>query len=165
LNFRSLGIDPGTSNPGAAIAGRDPRGWRLIRSPVLQSLDDLLTFLETVEPGDVHCVCCEDLSWIGAAGAAMAHGNKSAEIVRAVGAAQSLAHRLRVPFVQVRPQSYRARIAGNRRASKAQVRTAVRRFVRGVPDVFGLNRSDALAIALAGAAEPGARIPRGRGRV
>lgn len=147
MTFYSLGIDPGTTHVAAARLKRDSSGWSLVDSPVLNSLDDLLDYLVATSRDELHCVCVEDISWLGAAKGG-GHGHGSTEIVRAVGAAQLFARQLRVPFVEVRPQTWRKRVSGSGRATKEQVREWVRRVVRGVPERFGLDRSDAVAIAL-----------------
>ena len=155
MTFRVLGCDPGVTNPGAAVLERDAQGWRLVESPTLRSLEQFFGYLVQIGRVELRCVCVEDLTWLGAVRANDGHG--SAQIVRVVGAAQLFAAQRRIPFVEVRPQAWRKRIAGSGRATKEQVRKALRRLVSGVPERFGLNRSDAAAIALAGA------LGRGRG--
>lgn len=153
-----LGLDPGTARPAVALVARDARGWHLMESPVLKSLDDLYSWLATAP--DVECVACESVSWQFTSGARQRgtkHGFGSADILRAVGAAQLFAKQRRVPFVELPPQTWRKRVSGSGKATKEQVREWVRRVVRGVPERFGLDRSDALAIALAGAMQTGGR--------
>ena len=156
MTFRCLGIDPGTTSVAAAIVARDAAGWRFVDSPTLSSLDGLMSYLVDISRDELHCVCVEDLTWIGAT---RRHRQEcgSVEILRSVGAAQLFAKQLRIPFVEVRPQSWRKRIVGSGKATKQQVRTALMRIVSGMPERMGLNRSDAVAVAVAGAMEPGAK--------
>jgi Holliday junction resolvasome RuvABC endonuclease subunit len=153
MSFISLGADPGLSNVAIAVAERTASGWHLLDSPVLKSLDEFLSYLAIAR--EVHCVCVEDLRWTG--WAAEGHGKGSDEIKRCVGAAQMLAKIRRVPFVEVLPRVWRNRIAGSGNATKKDVRTVLRRMVSGVPTKFSLNRSDALACAIAGSMVPGLR--------
>jgi Holliday junction resolvasome RuvABC endonuclease subunit len=75
-----------------------------------------------------------------------------------VGAVELFARQLRIPFVTVAGTTWRERITGNGRASKEQVREILSRTVKNWPHRMpSLNRSDAVAIAIAGAMSPGAR--------
>lgn len=152
-----LGVDPELSNPGVALIERDRHGWRFIESPVLHSLEELLRFLVSIGNDDVHCVCVEDLTWIDAVDHSdRVHSN--AQIIRCVGAAQLFALQRRIPCVEVRPQTWKKRIAGSSKAKKEQVRTVLSKIVRGMPERIGLNRSDAIGIGVAGAMESGKKV-------
>lgn len=147
--MRILGVDPGTTNAAVSVVARDAAGWHLLWSPVLHNLDEFMSWLATAP--DVDCVACEDVSWQFTSGArrrGTEHGFGSADMLRAVGAAQLFAKQHRIPFVEVMPVVWRKRVSGSGKATKEQVREWVRRVVRGVPERFGLDRSDAVAIAL-----------------
>lgn len=154
-----LGADPGFSNPAVGIVERNSRGWVLLESPVLNSLDDLLSYLADCR-FDVECCGCENVSWQFTDGArrnGIAQGYGSADILRSVGAVQLFARQRRIPFVEVMPNTWRKRVSGAARVSKRQVREWVKRCVRGVPERIGLDRSDAIAVGIAAALENGAR--------
>ena len=152
-----LGVDPGTSSPAASLVERRPVGWHLLSSPVLHSLDDLVDHLcELYHRADVHCVCCEDVSWTGAAGAIEAY--RATDIKLAVGAAMQFAKLKRVPFVPVRPQTWHKNFGVKGAKAKERAREMLRRRCTGIPKVFGLNRSDAACIAIAGAGAMGRQM-------
>lgn len=144
-----LGCDPGTRNVGLSLVRRLPSGWTLVDAPVLHSDDEAIDWLARPELRDMglRCICVESVSW---SHAVKTQGHGSSDLVQIVGAARLLARQLRIPCVSVAPMTWRKAIAGSGRATKAQVREALRRQVSGIPKVFGLNRSDATAIAVAG---------------
>lgn len=159
MSFISLGSDPGLSSPAVGIIERSSKGWALLDSPVLRSLDDLMSYLADC-PFDVKCCSTENVSWMftpGAAKGGVKSQYGSADILRVNGAVQLFATQRRIPFVEVMPATWRKRITGSGRSSKRQVREWVKRMVRGVPERIGLDRSDSIAIAIAGATQPGAR--------
>jgi Holliday junction resolvasome RuvABC endonuclease subunit len=151
-----IGHDPGTRNPGLAVVQRVARGWKIIHLPVITSVEQLLEELTEIgQSVDVRCVSSEAVAW---SLHRKSQGYGSGGILRSVGAVELFARQLRIPFVTVAPNTWRKRITGNGRASKQQVRACLSRTVKNWPlRMPSLNRSDAVAIAIAGAMSPGAR--------
>ena len=146
-----LGLDPGTSNPGLCIIVRMSDGWHLCHRPVLHSLEDLE--YELAHLGHVDCCAYEDVAW---ALHRKRQGCGSGRILESVGIIKMFAAMRRIPCVQVAPNQWRKRVAGTAKASKRQVREVLSRTVHGWPKrQMSLNRSDAIAIAIAGAMMPG----------
>lgn len=145
-----LGLDPGTANPGLAIVERDRVGWRLVNNPVLHGLDELNDALANL--GHVDCCSIESVAW---SLHAKRQGYGSGRILESVGAVRAFAMQRRIPCVTVDPKSWRKHVTGSGRATKEQAREALRRFVRGMPKRLSTNRSDAIAVAIAGACLPG----------
>jgi Holliday junction resolvasome RuvABC endonuclease subunit len=156
VSFVILGADPGVSNPALALVERLGVGWRFIASPVLHSDDEAIAWIcdQPLQSMGLRCIAVEDIRW---SFAAEGHGRGSGDLPELVGALRLLARQLRIPIVRVRPQTWRSAVGGSAKATKQQVREWVRRQVSGLPATLGLNRSDAIAIAIAGARMPGAR--------
>lgn len=153
--MRVLGLDPGTANPGLALIERHAQRWTILRLPVLRSLDELLDELATIHHGglDVHTCCVESVAWSVHAGA---QGNGSGRILESVGALRVFARLRRVPVVEVGAQQWRKVVTGSAKATKEQCRAALTLRVGGwPPGRVSTNRSDAVAIALAGASMAG----------
>jgi Holliday junction resolvasome RuvABC endonuclease subunit len=79
------------------------------------------------------------------------HGYGSMKLLECVGAAKMFALMHRVPLVQIAPNTWRKAVTGSGKATKEQCRQVLRRTVVGFPKEAGLDRSDACAIAIAGA--------------
>lgn len=152
----AVGIDPGTSNPGLAVIERTGglERWQLRMSPVVTSLDELCNCLRGIYLAIplqlVRVVSVEALSWLQAA-SKIEHGNKSYQILRAVGAAQMFSGMCRASFIEVPPQTWRKCIGLPKGASKVAARNMLYKLVDDMPAKLSLNRSDAIAIAIAGA--------------
>lgn len=154
-----IGIDPGTSNVAACALRRNMNarwGFELAELPVLHSLDDLakwlrdcgLPWLVNSELGK-RVVAVESVAWSAHAGEG--HGHGSGRILESVGMARMFAAMVHAQLVEVAPATWRKSIAGSGRATKEQVRTVLSKTVNGWPKgVVGLNRSDAMAIAITG---------------
>lgn len=160
-----LGIDPGTSNFALNVVARDLQRWRLVHMPVLNSLDELAEWLRCFalslgsngsnEAHTVWSVTAEKVSFAHRNDATekVYNRDKAAEILRSVGMAQLFAKMVGARFIELADNTWKKRIAGNGRATKEEARKALRVICSGVPKVFGLNRSDAACLAIAGAME------------
>jgi Holliday junction resolvasome RuvABC endonuclease subunit len=152
-----VGVDPGTANPGAALLRSNQSArWRveLVELPILKSLDDLLAWLEIVGDScnsgtERRVVAIESVAWsLGV----KEQGHGSGRILESVGAAKMLAKMIGAQVVEVAPITWRKCVTGNGRSTKEQARAVMARNLLGWPNgVVGLNRSDAVAIAIAGA--------------
>ncbi len=154
MSLIAYGCDPGTSSPGSALIRRVGSAWEILRLPVLSSLDDLLAELREILllPKELRptVVGYESVAWsLHAKNTGKGHG--SGRILEAVGAVRLFASVLDVPAVELAPVTWRRQSVGSPRATKEQVRTALKRRVTGWPArEVSLNRSDAIAIAIAG---------------
>ncbi len=152
----ALGIDPGVSNPGLALLERVGPRWGIVRLPVLHSLDDLAAELTCIRDAGhrIATVVVEDVSFsLHSKDPNIKRGGGSGRIVEAVGMARLFAKMQDAALMELAPTTWRKRACGNGRATKAQVRTFLKHRVDGwPPGVVGLNRSDAIALAISGGA-------------
>ena len=147
------GHDPGTKNPGSALLRRAGNVWEVLRVPVLSSLDDLLGELHFILQSPElrpSVVSVESVAWsLHAANTGKGHG--SGRILESVGAVRLFAKLLGVPVTEFAPVQWRKKVTGSGKATKEQARAIVERTVANLPPrKLGLNRSDAICIALAG---------------
>ena len=156
-----LGIDPGFVDMGLAIIERTATGWSVVhtmtsRTNASQSRSErmaihcanLLTVTETWRPA---IICCEDVQ--GVFHGAQQHTGKTSaavlNLLRVEGAAECVAARIGVPFVSVRPQTWRAHF-GLGKATDAQIRQMVERIAGKINGSF--HAVEAAAIGICGAA-------------
>lgn len=143
-----LGLDPGTSGIGLATLSRTGQQWTILRLPVLHSLDELVQELAAIHHSGLEVgVCCvETVAW---SLHAKDQGHGSGRILESVGALRAFAGIHRIPIVEVAPATWRKLATGSGRSTKEQCRAALARRVQGWPKgTIGLNRSDAVAIAM-----------------
>lgn len=146
-----LGLDPGSANPGLAAIVKCGSKWHVEHLPVLKSLDALAHALEELESayGSKITICAyESIAW---SGWRKKQGHGSGRIVESIGMLRLTASRVGAKLVEVWPNQWRKTIAGSAKATKKQVRQVLYQRVTGVPTGCGLNRSDAIAIAITGA--------------
>lgn len=148
-----IGIDPGTSNPGLAWVSGNALGFELVELPVLHSLEELIKTLgdwaDSMNSSTARrMVAVESVAW-GLHSGESGHG--SGRILEAVGAARMFAEIVDARLVTIAPSTWRKAVTGSGKTTKEQAREVLRRRVKGWPKgVVGLNRSDAVAIAIAG---------------
>lgn len=150
-----IGIDPGTSNPGLAWIRGNALGFELVELPVLHSLEELIKTLgewadsmNNSTARRMRMVAVESVAW-GLHSGESGHG--SGRILEAVGAARMFAEFVNARLVTIAPSTWRKAVTGSGKATKEQVRDVLARRVKGWPKgTVGLNRSDAVAIAVTG---------------
>lgn len=150
MSFHAFGIDPGTSNPGLAWVTINSGHLELVELPVLRSLDELVKTLAAWAkvPKPRSSVAVESVAWGLHSGRS---GNGSGRILESVGAARMFAEIIGAQYVTVAPSTWRKTVTGSGKKTKEQVRQELSKRVTGWPaGKVGLNRSDAVAIAIAG---------------
>lgn len=146
----SVGIDPGTTNPGCATIRRISGRWCVQRLPVLHSLEELADELAAILQGPrPNVFAVEGVAW---ANHATRQGNGSGRILEAVGMVRLAAQITGAQLHVLAPQTWRKRATGSGNVTKQQVREFMRVRLSGWPTgPVSLNRSDAAGIAMAGA--------------
>ena len=151
-----LGHDPGTSNPGLAVVQRLAKGWGVLYSPVLTNYDSYLNELAHIfHMYDVNCASVENIDWVRWKKKNQVSGSRG--MARSVGALESFAAIKRIACVSIATRTTAKSITGSGRATSEQIRSALERvwIKEGWPGAISTHRSDAIAIAIAGAIKDG----------
>lgn len=161
MSLTVMGIDPGYVDMGLAIIERTPTGWRVVHTMTSRTnasqirsermaihCANLITMADEWRP---ELICCEDVQ--GVFHGAQQHTGKTSaavlNLLRVEGAAECVAARIGVPFVSVRPQTWRAHF-GLGKATDAQIRQMVERIAGKINGSF--HAVEAAAIGICGAA-------------
>lgn len=143
-----LGIDPGVTNIGMALMERRVNGWRIL---------DLPPTLNLCQAFDYLCLSSLQLNMIAYERqfAQAKHGHGSMMLRDIIGAARYVARSKKIPCIEVSPQTWRKAISGSGKSTKEQCRDWLKRRVLNFPTgIVGLNRSDAICIAITGSGLP-----------
>jgi len=149
--MRILGVDPGSLFTGWGLVGGS------LDQPVLLDSGEIRLPSSQPLPTRLHLLTVEFTKLVGSlepTGAAVemafhgANARSALQLAHARGVLLAVLAGAGVPVAEYTPATIKKSITGNGRAEKAQVQGMVERLVRSDLPGRGLDRSDALAVAL-----------------